>query len=351
MEHLRESLLSSSPRGIPYQSSNILRDQEDTRASVARGDLAEVRGAAFYNRTWIVSSRYCRIGDGVDSLEEYIHSLWYMYYQLSRHTSHETTDHDRLVLDIVRIQGTGPLTRPVSGVYGIDIARTAEGVLWNDLPFLATDMTEWWMNDCGPMSSAHRLNFNSFLAKLASTRASKDRVCQIALVLFRYMFEMDRELHIPDESDDEYPNRSIHNLDMVRLLPAAFAWIKEAGENIMLLSSVSWNDCPGTIGQCGERFMQSELGQLAPVGFSPWRWMFWLKRLHEIQDEAKETNEAGLEKYATDAINLMVKYVEDRNSEILRAYQNGGEVLHQDKHLACLKDLVKLGGTVEDDVN
>lgn len=77
--------------------------------------------------------------------------------------------------------------------------------------------------------------------------------------------------------------------------------------------------------------------------------MYWLKRLHEIQEEAKEANEKCLEEYATDSINIMVSNVEERNSEILGVYQTGGDVLHQDKHLLCLKNLMKSEIPVEDD--
>ncbi|KJJ33286.1 hypothetical protein AFLA70_818g000290 [Aspergillus flavus AF70] len=351
MHHLRDSLLSPSPRGTPYltELDSASRDEDDIRASAARGEFEELRGAAFYNRTSIVSERYCSIGDGVDSLEHYLHSLWHMYYQLARHTSQETPDHDRLVLDILRIQGMGPLTRPVSGLYGIDIARTVEGTLWNDLPFLVTDMTEFWINNCAPLAGAQRLNFASFLAKLASTRICKDRMCQIALILFRNTFEDGRDLRTTEEPEKEDPGRSIHSLDIVHLLPAAFAWIKETGHNIIQLSDLFWNDCPSAIGQGGQLFIQSELGKRSPTGFTPWRWMFWLKRLHEIQEEAKEANEKRLEEYATDAIDLMLSDVEKRNSEILRAYQTGGDVLHQEKHLLCLKNLVKSEIPAEND--
>ena len=73
----------------------------------------------------------------MDSLEEYLHSLWHRYYQLSCHTSHETPDH------VLRIQGKGLLTKPAPGLYGADIARTVDGMLWNDLPFLVVDMTDF----------------------------------------------------------------------------------------------------------------------------------------------------------------------------------------------------------------
>ncbi|XP_014551288.1 hypothetical protein COCVIDRAFT_42373 [Bipolaris victoriae FI3] len=312
MQHLRDGQLSSSPKGPPELT--ILDD-----AAHDRQDM--LREAAFYNRTSIISNRCCSIGDSVDSLEGYLHSLWHMYYQLGRHKSHETTDQDRLVLDIVRIQGQGPLTRPVPGLYGVYIARTVEGTLWNDLPFLATDMTDFWINNCAPI---------------------KDRICQIALVLFRSTFEDRRELRYSEELDEEQKSRKIDHLDIAHLLPAAYAWFKEAGYNLVQLSDVYWNDCPSTIGQGGQWFIESELGKRSPAGFTPWRWMYWLKHLHEIRHEAKEINEKRLERYATDAIELMVNQANDRNSGILRAYRDGGDALHQEKHL--LYAIVKLSG-------
>ena len=89
----------------------------------------------------------------------------------------------------------------------------------------------------------------------------------------------------------------------------------------------------------GEEFLESVLGQRSPVGFSHWRYMFWLKRLHKIQEEAKEANEKALEELATDGIEYMVNTIKERNSEVLRAYANGGDTLHQDKDLSCLKPL------------
>ncbi|RMZ67215.1 cytochrome P450 [Pyrenophora seminiperda CCB06] len=337
MHHLRDSLLSTVPKGPSdiTKPDNAVNDRQDVRDCIARGEFESVRDGAFYNRTWIISERYCN-GDGVDSLEGYLHSIWHMYYQLSRHTSHETSTHDGLVLDIVRIQGLGPLTRPVSGNFGIDIARTVEGTLWNDLPFLVTDMTEFWTNECATMSTAHRLNFSSFLAKLASTRVGKDKVCQIALLLFHATFEETRELCSSEKSEDEDRRRTMRDLSIADLLPSACAWIKEAEHNLMQLSDVYWNDCPSTIGQGGPNFVESELGKRSPTGFTPWRWMYWLKRLHEIKSEAQESHEERLVEYATDAIGWMINGVNERNSGILRAYQGGGADLHQDKHLACL---------------
>lgn len=123
---------------------------------------------AFSNRTWVVTSRYCDIGDGVDSLEGHIHSLWYMYYEFGKNISSESSEHEGLALDILRIQGMGPLTRPARGVSGINIARTVDGTLWNDLPFMVGDMINCWINHSASMSGTHRLNFAKYMVALES---------------------------------------------------------------------------------------------------------------------------------------------------------------------------------------
>ncbi|KAF2992907.1 hypothetical protein E8E13_000091 [Curvularia kusanoi] len=201
-------------------------------------------------------------------------------------------------------------------------------------------MTNFWINNCACLSGTQRLNFASFLAKLASTRVNKDKLCQAALVLFSSTFEVGRDLGHADEPDLEDTHRWIRTLSLTQLLPAACVWIKEAIHVIVQLSDVSWNDCPSIIGQGGKTFVESEFGQRSPTGFTPWRLMYWLKRLHEIQEEAKGASAENIELLAADAIARMIEAVKTRNSGILRAYANGGEVLRNDPHLMCLQDKV-----------
>lgn len=342
MHELRDSLLGALGRGSPSvtTSDHGRRDRESTRQSIARGEFQDIRDTAFSNRTWFITSRYCDVGDGVDTLEGYIHCLWYMYYELGRNIFSESPEHDGVVLDILRIQGMGPLTRPAPGLYGADIARTVDGTLWNDLPFFVDDMTDLWVNNGGVMSGKHRLNFSTFLAKLASTRVAKDRLCQIALLVFRYLFESPQALRSENEEDEEDLDRGMKQLEIINLLPSAVAWLKIAGHNLLFLSEVYWNQCPSDVSKGGETFLDSELGQKSPSGFSPWRYLFWLKQLNEIQEEAKNANENALEKLASDGVDYMVNTMKERNSEVIKAFKNGGDLLHQDKHLACLKHLI-----------
>lgn len=333
---------SSPPRddSDTFSLSDDPGDQASIRRAIRLGQLDELQQGAAYNRKWITGLRYSNIGNSVDSVERYLHSLWYIYYQVGRSLSHESPEHDRWVLDVLRTRGRGPLTRRAPYSPGIDIARTPDGTIWNDLPFFVTDMTDFWLNDFAAMDASQRLNFSSFLAKLASTRLNRDKLCQIALLLFRETFETVQPLTRPNDSDGEDPCRSVMALSIAVLLPAACSWIHEAGHNIILLTDVSWNDCPRSIGQGGDTFVQSELGRRSPAGFSPWRWLYWLKRLHEILDEAEQASEKGLAEHAAEAIEVMLSNVEERNSEILRVSKAEGDALQQNKHFLGLKRLI-----------
>ncbi|PKY02101.1 hypothetical protein P168DRAFT_292206 [Aspergillus campestris IBT 28561] len=293
----------SPPRGEPdpYLVSSSPGDREGLHDAAVKGQFEEFRPAA-NNKTWIISERYCRIGDSVDSFEPILHNLWYLYYQGGRYMSHESTEHDRLVLDVVRTRGLGPLTRPAPSGCGIDIARTPAG---------------------------------------PSTRVDGDRLCQIALVLFRDALETEREFGTAKALADADPRRTMLDLSIAALLPAVCTWLNEAGRNLLLLSDASWNSCPATIAQCGETFIESELGRRAPAGFSPWRWMYWLKRLHEIGRLADEASESGLKECAQDAIETMLGHVEERNSKILRVFEGVDDKLKQDPDLVGLKNLMK----------
>ncbi|CEJ81204.1 hypothetical protein VHEMI01347 [[Torrubiella] hemipterigena] len=255
------------------------QDIKSVIEGVARGELNELRGVGFYNRTWITTERFCRIGDGVDSLEFYIHSLWHIYYQLALHTSSDSLEHSRIVLDIARIQGIGELVRPVSGPYGHDVARTRDGTLWVDLPFFVADMSKFWTTNYAALPGTQRLNFASFLAKTASVRVAKDKLCQIALMLFRNTFEEERDIGTKDDPDKNGPEHENMPLTVTQLLPAVAEWIREAGHVLLEIADSEWNACSSEFSAGGRAFKESPFYQRAAPGFSPMRWMFWIKKL------------------------------------------------------------------------
>lgn len=335
MHALRTAILGPTPTTSPAPLDTQLHSAADVRQCLARGEYDEVRSGAS-NRTWIASMRYCQDGWSADSVVEFVHSLWDIYAQLARQADGHRQD--ALVLDVLRIQGLGPLYRPAGGK-SVDVARTVDGALWSDLPFLVGDLRDVWVRDCATMSGSQRENFAGFLAKLASARICKDRMASVGLLTLRFALEDPRRNLRSTEGDDgEDETRSIESLDIAHLLPVACVWIKEAVHQLVMLSDVHWNDCPSDVGQGGVLFLESELGlgTRSSTGFSPWRFMFWIKRLHEIRKEAHDAGEKDLKEYATDVIERMVDTVQTRNSEVLRAYKSGGEALLKDEHLTCL---------------
>lgn len=69
--------------------------------------------------------------------------------------------------------------------------------------------------------------------------------------------------------------------------------------------------------------------------------MYWLKRLHEIQDAAKDAGEKRLKQCAVEAISRMLMDVKERNSDILRVFKDAGDLIYEDKHLVSLKRIVE----------
>ncbi|EHA26012.1 hypothetical protein ASPNIDRAFT_141870, partial [Aspergillus niger ATCC 1015] len=195
MQQYSEALLASLPEGgneqVPVNAAGL--GWEEVRQEASRGNII-----------WITADRYCTVGDGVDSLKGYLHGIWHVYYQAGRYLSHESPGHDAIVLDILRIQGKGPLSRPVRGALGVG------------LPFSVLDMVEFWINGFVTMSGTQRLNLSSF-AKVASTRDYMDGLCQIAPFLFRATLENEnRDLRSVNESDAEDPIRAMNRLSMIK---------------------------------------------------------------------------------------------------------------------------------------
>lgn len=311
----------STPESLATAKAEALAD-------AASGELADLRGVAFYNRTWFITCRFTQAGESVESLKNQFHELWYMYYQLARFTSSESPEQDRLALDIVRILGRG---EP-----------------WTEMPFFASDMLELWKESFAVLSSTHRVNVASFMAKLVAAKVAFDQLSGIALTLLHDTLEEERALGSTEEadSDEEDAKRHLDQLTIAQMLPCLHRWIKDTDHTLVELSNCSGNDVSSTaaLGQAGGPLLHQwllETRSLSSAGFSPWRFMFWIKRLLQIREAARAADDEALEECARHAAEMMVTRVAERQSTyIINAYENGGEVLQSDEHLACLKDFV-----------
>jgi hypothetical protein len=301
------------------------------RQVISEGNFDELRGGA-NNKLAYLTEQFCRHGGSVKSLEPDVHDLWYIYYQCGSNISHESAEQHKWALHVLRTVGLGPLKRPAQDSNReFEAVRFPAGVLWEDLPFFVTDMTDYWINDCATMKAGQRANFSYFLARLASTGVVNDRLSQIALVILRDTLETKRPLGSLKEPGNAKSDANMYDLSIADLLPAACAWFKEAGLKILQLSDMSWNDCSETVGQGGATFAASVPGQKSSAGFSPSRWLCWLKRLDEINQEATQAGEEGLAEHALDALEIMLSEVEERNCQVLKEFEAAPSDLIRDK--------------------
>ncbi|EAW06360.1 DUF3632 domain-containing protein [Aspergillus clavatus NRRL 1] len=329
MEGSKELCPSRPPSREMHASG--LEDSPSFRQSlqdaIGRGEAAEIRDT-MWNKVWYITMRYRHDGYSTATFEPQLHDFWYACYQAGRHISHESAEHDRLLLDILRFRAIGPLKRPAKHNHqDTEFAKTSAGVLWKDLPFLVTDMTDYWVNDCATMNATQRCNVARFLAKLASAGVSSDGLFQIALLTMRDALETARPLGSLKSPNEDNANRTMKDLTVADLLPAVHAWFQEARYKITQLSDELWNDCSDDFGRGGPTFLKSELGKRSNSGFSHWRWMFWLKRLEDIKQEAKEAGEKDIAELVSEIHESMTGQLEDGNRQVFEKFETAGELI------------------------
>jgi len=249
---------------------------------------------------------------------------------------------DRLALQIVQMREQGPLVRD-SPKGDVIEATTSDGRLWADLPFLVSDMAQYWVQDHAAMSSPQRLRFAKFLAKLASAGVGgDDGLCtSIALRAFRQALEMPRPLGtLADQDQVEDASRSEADLSVAALLPSVNVWFSWAGLKLIQLCEAEKAHPPGpaTQGKYGPGPLVGSAGTAesvddrGPVGFSIRRWLFWLTRLENLAGSFREAGEDALAAFATGTMDNMLITVEGTGGRLRRelaaAYLRG-EVQHR----------------------
>ena len=265
-------------------------------------------------------NKRCSVGDYSDEeLDADLHDLWFLFYQAAKHTSSASANQDRLAFQILQAR-----EQDVTPLVPLPIGRRARhfgsgGPVWDHLPFFAADMVKFWKQDCASMSAEQRLNVATFLAKLASIGLAEEKMCVTAFHLFRDALEMARPLGQLGSQDDEDANRGMQHLTIAALLPAVNAWLFHAGRRIIQLSEILWSGAHISEGRLGP-LVRDEASSEEPDrgGFSPKRWMYWLKRLEEICLEARRVGEDDLADFVWRMMDNMLLIVDETNS-VLRA--------------------------------
>lgn len=310
------------------------------RLAIQLDDFGDLESSA-RSKISFINASYSRDGKSAEELKYNLQCLWYVYYQVGKNIPHTSSEQDTWVLQIVQAHGQGNLTRRAQSDNNdntLEIAKTSAGIIWEDLPFFTENMTDFWVNDCATMSPDQRVNFSCFLAKLASTGVD-DNICGIALLVFKETFETPRLLGSIDDQSNEDTRWVLHDLTIAALLPAAQTWLVVAHNKIIQLSDKLWNSL-ATVRQDETTFTKSDLGRRSSAAFSPWRWMYWLKRLEEIKEEAERAGEETLAKSVLNTMEQMLSNLEDTDTRVQRELEIA-EDLVRNQHRFSRDALVK----------
>ncbi len=308
-----------------------------------------------WRNTWSmcysVNERWVLSGNPIEAYEWDLHDLWHSYYQSAMHISHLSPQQDRLALQLFKAKAEGVLTRRRPRQSGNDNsarvtddngneeeedeeAVTSDGKIWVDLPFLTSDMTNYWIANCSTMSGTQRHNFASFLANVASAGTVPDnRLHGIALITLRDALETARlpggSLDEPGEEGAEDPARRMEDLTLASLLPSASVWLIESGRQLIHLSEANWNGFPAPFGEPGPLLQERVGGPTAAAlsaGFSPGRWMFWFERLGEIHNLVSQTNQSLAKLCQGTMESMLVIAVEAAGTAIRPLLVEGGHL-------------------------
>lgn len=257
----------------------------------------------------------------VNALHDQLQDLWFEYYVAGKSISGDSPAQDRLVIRLIQTQSMGSLANDKSPTVAIDVARTVDGVLWTDLPYLATDMRELWTANCPVMAAYERANLSSFLAKLASLRLCNDQLCTVALMVLRDALEISRPLGEDKACHEKSSEGTVADLTVKDLLPSACAWLEGAGGRIIQLADLGWHDCMDEIAAPGSLYKEENPVDTVLPGFSVGRWMFWFRRLSAIESEA---NRVDLGDMIAQAKRFMMMHIRETNSGVIAVLEASG---------------------------
>lgn len=308
-----------------------------TLSNMLRRSVAEIARAEGDNNRLLESAgsienihhRYSSSEKPASEFEIDLHDLWFTYYHAAKNTTAQNPMLDRLVVQIIQARELGSLRRPSpADASVITEATTSDGIIWTDLPFLVPDMTGFWLQDWPMMSASNLLSFVTFLAKLASVGVCQDRLSGVGLALLCDALETPRPLGASGEEHGEDPSRLPQDVTVAALLPAVNSWLCHCGHKIVQLADARWKSDACSL---GELFRDDPLcGSATPTGFSPERWVFWLKRLEQIAKGADTAGDARLGETVRKMMDNMLFIADERHSAVKQLLQNSPGVIRHE---------------------
>jgi len=219
-------------------------------------------------------------------LDRHLHHLWHFIVEIAKNTHFDDSKQDSLVRWILSFREMGVLTNPKEAIV---VAKASNGQrLWVDLPYLAEDIRKSWIIHFS-MTVEQRINFASFIARLASIGVCDNTLAVCALLLFRDTFEIPRQLK--KSASETLDNEDI---SIEELLPAVRSWTDYASFKLLSLTLKFFNEYPAEDSDLGRLIEDRSITR----GFSSFRWDFWKRRLVQLI-------ESGYEPVASEAAEII----------------------------------------------
>ncbi|KAB5585550.1 hypothetical protein GE09DRAFT_1210159 [Coniochaeta sp. 2T2.1] len=232
-------------------------------------------------------------GLAVEHFEVEIRDLWYLFCLSARYIDANCPAQDRLVRIVGVAGGWGVLRRRREGGdgEGVEEARTAEGRIWTDLPFLAGDLRDMW-RECmmggyegedEEERQRQRVNLTAAIARLVIVGICAVELGQCGLEVMRLALEMEEE-----------EGQRARMMSLVRV------WLRYAGHQLLLRCLA------GAAADGGWRVGGDGDGTGADECFSRDRFVTWKSKLEELRgttehDDAEEVKCANLMGYIRDS--------------------------------------------------
>jgi hypothetical protein len=160
----------------------------------------------------------------IPNVEESLHDAWDELIHAARAIPSGSSEHDRLVTLVLEMRELGTFQRKKISASADDLEAAVMDnyeLLWTDVPYLAHDLQNYWVEESSNLPAVERRNLAAFTAKLCSSGVRAEALSGCALWLFKEALETDRlevASSLPDDSNEAV-------LPLADLLPACVEWL------------------------------------------------------------------------------------------------------------------------------
>jgi Protein of unknown function (DUF3632) len=277
-----DSIMASAQDQIRSRERFSLGFREDIDNEAAKNDpstLMRLIGDYITN----VNCRYTAFQNPIILFEWDLHDLWHLVVQSAKITDADDAGQDRLVNQVLYAKEIGMISRMTAG--GSQEARTSDGVIWTDLPYLVADLQTCGIQSMS-FSATQRRNFAAFTARLTGLGIAD--LSSYALWLFRETLEVARPIIM---------SQGMETVSVEELLPACITWFRYSGHKLLRLSAN--NHSPEVRSEvsstCSRAYLEVLPGKSdnEHAGFSIAKWVSWRQRFEELtrcQNESVATD-------------------------------------------------------------